>query len=77
MLLLLFVSLLVMIRRLLLHLEESQQICTSNVTDRTTSVLKLLFPHGRHTVKQGLVQLVLSKREIVARQPVYLAIKLK
>jgi hypothetical protein len=58
------------------HLEKSKQICTSDILDRTTGVLKLLFPHSRLTAKKGLMQLVLSKREIIARQPVYLAIKL-
>jgi hypothetical protein len=60
-LLLKFVGLLATISSLLLHLKISKQICTGNIADGTTSVLELLFPSGRQTIRESLVKLILSE----------------
>jgi hypothetical protein len=61
-----FVCLLATISSFLLHSEESKQFRTGSIMHRTTSILKALPPDSRHTIKEGLMQLILSEREIVA-----------
>jgi hypothetical protein len=58
-----------------LHSEESKQVCTGDITHRTTGVLKVLLPGGRHAINESVVQLILSEREIIARLPVHVTIK--
>jgi hypothetical protein len=58
---------LAMISSLLLHMKESKQIRMGGIANRTTGILVLFLPDGRHTIKEGLMQLILSEREISAR----------
>jgi hypothetical protein len=71
-----FISLLATFGSFLLHSKEPKQLGLGCIAHGTTGVLVLLLPLGRHTVKESLMQLILSERKIVAQQPVYLAVKL-
>jgi hypothetical protein len=62
-----FIGPLATISRLLLHTKESKQVHTGGIRNGTTSILVLFLPDGRHTIKEGLMQLILSEREISAR----------
>jgi hypothetical protein len=65
-LLLKFIALLDTIISLLLHMKKSKQVCMEGIVNRTTGVIVLFLPDGRHTIKEGLMQLILGEREISA-----------